>query len=180
MYNRIAVYLSSKSNLPESYVRAAREVGKFLGTTHRTLIYGGSSRGLMEELAQEAKKHGAQVWGIVPQIIFDRGWVSDTLDVTIPCVDLVDRKAIMSRESQAAVVLPGGIGTLDEAFSVMANAVIGISRQPVVFYNVDNCWTPLLAAIRALFAQKLVSGNESDYFLVAENLEELKRILQEE
>ncbi len=174
---KIGVFLSSKSDLPESYVQAAREVGALIGRTGRTLVYGGARKGLMEVLAQSVKANGGRVYGMVPDIIVDRGLVSDTLDVTFRCVDLSDRKAMMNRESEVLVALPGGIGTLDEVFTVMANAVIGISRQPIVFYNVDGCWDAMLAALTNLFEQGLVSGEPADYYSVATNIAELETLL---
>lgn len=174
---KIGVFLSSKSDLPESYVQAAREVGALIGRTGRTLVYGGARKGLMEVLAQSVKANGGRVYGMVPDIIVDRGLVSDTLDVTFRCVDLSDRKAMMNRESEVLVALPGGIGTLDEVFTVMANAVIGIGRLPVVFYNVDGCWDAVLAALTNLFEQGLVSGEPADYYSVATNIAELEALL---
>lgn len=174
---KIGVYLSSKENLPESYVQAAREVGELIGKTGRILIYGGARKGLMEVLAQSVKQHGGRVYGMVPEIIEKRGLVSDAIDVTFRCVDLSDRKMMMNRESDVLVALPGGIGTLDEVFTVMANTVIGIRHQPVVFYNVDGCWDALLAALDDLFEQGLVSGSPSDYYSVAHNIQELASLI---
>lgn len=174
---KIGVYLSSKENLPESYVQAAREVGELIGRTGRILIYGGARKGLMEVLAQSVKQHGGRVYGMVPEIIEKRGLVSDAIDVTFRCVDLSDRKMMMNRESDVLVALPGGIGTLDEVFTVMANAVIGIRHQPVVFYDVDGCWDALLAALDNLFEQGLVSGSPSDYYSVAHNIQELASLI---
>lgn len=174
---KIGVYLSSKENLPESYVQAAREVGELIGRTGRTLIYGGARKGLMEVLAQSVKQHGGRVYGMVPEIIEKRGLVSDAIDVTFRCVDLSDRKMMMNRESDVLVALPGGIGTLDEVFTVMANTVIGIRHQPVVFYDVDGCWDALLAALDNLFEQGLVSGSPSDYYSVAHNIQELASLI---
>lgn len=174
---KIGVYLSSKENLPESYVQAAREVGELIGKTGCILIYGGARKGLMEVLAQSVKQHGGRVYGMIPEIIEKRGLVSDAIDVTFRCVDLSDRKMMMNRESDVLVALPGGIGTLDEVFTVMANAVIGIRHQPVVFYNVDGCWDALLAALDNLFEQGLVSGSPSDYYSVAHNIQELASLI---
>jgi TIGR00730 family protein len=174
---KIGVYLSSKENLPETYVQAAREVGELIGRTGRILIYGGARKGLMEVLAQSVKQHGGRVYGMVPEIIEKRGLVSDAIDVTFRCVDLSDRKMMMNRESDVLVALPGGIGTLDEVFTVMANTVIGIRHQPVVFYNVDGCWDALLAALDNLFEQGLVSGSPSDYYSVAHNIQELASLI---
>lgn len=177
MMQKVGVYLSSKDHLPEAYVNAAREVGALIGRTGRTLVYGGARKGLMEVLAQSVKANGGRVYGMVPEIIEQRGLVSDAIDVTFRCVDLNDRKAMMNRESDILVALPGGIGTLDEVFTVMANTVIGIRHQPVVFYNVDGCWDALLAALDNLFAQGLVSGTPADYYSVATDINELEQLL---
>lgn len=173
-YKKIGVYLSSKDGLPASYVKAAEDMGRLIGRTGRTLVYGGARKGLMEVLAKTTKESGGRVYGMIPDIIVERGLVSDQVDVTFRCVDLSDRKAMMNRESDVLVALPGGIGTLDEVFTVMANAVIGISRQPVVFFNVDGCWDAQLRALDDLFRQGLVSGCPSDYYEVATTIEELE------
>lgn len=177
MAQKIGVYLSSKDNLPASYVEAARQVGHLIGSTGRTLVYGGARKGLMEVLAQSVKASGGRVYGMVPEIIEQRGLVSDAVDVTFRCVDLSDRKQMMNRESDVLVALPGGIGTLDEVFTVMANTVIGIRRQPLVFYNVDGCWDAVLAALDNLFAQGLVSGQPVDYYSVVTSIDELRALL---
>lgn len=177
MYQKIGVYLSSKSDLPASYHEAAEEVGRLIGSTGRTLIYGGARKGLMEILAQSVKRHGGRVYGMVPDIIVERGLVSEAIDVNFRCADLNDRKVMMNRESDVLVALPGGIGTLDEVFTVLANTGIGIRKQPVIFYNVDGCWDALLAGIDNLFAQHLIDGTPSDFYQVANHIDELRSLL---
>ena len=177
MHQKIGVYLSSKSDLPRAYVEAAEQVGALIGSTGRTLVYGGARKGLMEVLAQSVKSHGGRVYGMVPDIIVERGQVSETIDVTFRCVDLNDRKVMMNRESDVLVALPGGIGTLDEVFTVLANTGIGIRRQPVIFYNVAGCWDALLAGLDNLFEQHLIDGQPTDFYQVAANIDELKRLL---
>ena len=176
-YQKVGVYLSSKDNLPESYVRAAREVGELIGRTGRTLVYGGARKGLMEVLAQSVKQHGGRVFGMVPDVIVERGLESEAIDVTFRCADLSDRKDMMNRESDVLLALPGGIGTLDEVFTVLANTCIGIRRQPLVFFNVDGCWNALLAELDDLFRQGLISGRPEDFYQVASNIDELEQLL---
>lgn len=176
-YQKVGVYLSSKDNLPESYVRAAREVGELIGHTGRTLVYGGARKGLMEVLAQSVKQHGGRVFGMVPDVIVERGLESEAIDVTFRCAGLSDRKDMMNRESDVLLALPGGIGTLDEVFTVLANTCIGIRRQPLVFFNVDGCWNALLAALDDLFRQGLISGRPEDFYQVASNIDELEQLL---
>lgn len=176
-YEKIGVFLSSKSELPESYKQAAISFGRFIGETGRTLVYGGARKGLMEELAASVKSSGGRVYGVVPEILERRGLVSEQIDVTFRCEDLNDRKAVMNRESDVLVALPGGIGTLDEVFTVLAATGIGIRRQPVVFLNLDGCWSKLLSALDDLFERELISGVASDYYVVVETVDELKQML---
>lgn len=170
---KIGVYLSSKEDLPQVYKDAAAQVGAFIGQKGYTLVYGGARKGLMEILAQSTKQRGGRIYGMVPDILVERSLVSDCIDVTFRCADLTDRKAMMNREADVLVVLPGGIGTLDEVFTVLANTCIGIRHQPVVFYNVNGCWDSLLETLNKLFDEGLISGSSSDYYSVATNIKEL-------
>lgn len=177
MMQNIAVFLSSAPGLPESYVRAAAEVGALIGRTGRTLVYGGAAKGLMETLARAAKEAGARVYGAVPDIIEQRGQVSPCVDVAFRCVDLSDRKAVMMREADVFVVLPGGVGTLDELFTVLAARTIGLTAKPVVLYNVDGCWDSLLALLEELRQKGVVSSAVSDLLTVVSSAAELEALL---
>lgn len=174
---KIGVFLSSKDNLPQAYQDAALQVGEYIGKKGYTLVYGGARKGLMEMLAQSVKQNGGRIYGMVPDVLVQRSLVSDCIDVTFRCADLTDRKAMMNRESDVLVALPGGIGTLDEVFTVLANTCIGIRHQPVVFYNVNGCWDGMLKALNQLFDQGLISGYPSDYYHVANNVPELSEII---
>lgn len=175
MCRKIGVFLSSRTNLPAPYRQAAEEGGGWIGCTGRTLVYGGARKGLMEVLARAVKESGGRVYGVVPQIIEERGQVSDVPDVLFRTADLNDRKAVMVRESDALLVLPGGIGTLDEAFTVLAAGLIGIARKPLVFYNVGGCWDALLAMLAGMQAQGLVDDGGEPLWRVATTVDELER-----
>ena len=103
--------------------------------------------------------------------------VSDLLDVTFRCMDLSDRKDIMVRESEIMVALPGGIGTLDEVFHVMAAASIGYHGKKVVFYNVNGFWDDLLRFMERLEATHFVHRPLGSYYSVANTFEELIQLL---
>lgn len=177
MYQRVGVFLSSKSNLPASYETAAREVGQMLGRTGRTLVYGGCRKGLMEVLAKAVKSAGGKVYGMVPDIIEARGLVSEQIDVEFRCVDLNDRKAMMNSESEVLVALPGGLGTLDEVFTVLAAGIIGTQKRFLIFFNVDNCWGSLLAALDDLRAQGLLTDAPEEHYAVVQSVSELEALL---
>lgn len=175
--NKIGVFLSASEGLPEAYVRAAEAVGELIGRTGRTLVYGGSRRGLMEVLARSVKEHGGRVYGVVPDIVAQRGLESQQTDVTFRCADLNDRKAVMMRESEVLVALPGGLGTLDEAFTVLAADAIGLADKTVILYNVENCWTPLLNLLDSLQEQGLVSRRARSNLRVVSDIASLEALI---
>lgn len=176
---RIGVFLSANADLPESYRKAAQDLGEWIGSTGRTLVYGGSNRGLMDVIGRATKENGGRTIGIVPQILFDKGWVADVLDVTVPTTDLTDRKVRLIAESDVLVALPGGIGTLDEVFTAIGIAAIGLDAKPVVLYNVDGCWDSLLRLVDDLAAHHLLRPNMQKPFAVANTFEELAALLEQ-
>ena len=122
---RIGIFCSAADDIEGVYFEKASELGVWLGQNKKTLVYGGANFGLMECFAKAAKEIGAFVMGVVPTKLEERGAVCDLLDVTFRVDDLSERKDTMLRESDILVALPGGVGTLDEVFHVMASTSIG-------------------------------------------------------
>ena len=93
------------------------------------MIYGWASLGLMECVARAVKENGGKVIGVVPAKLEENGKVSTLLDEEIHTRNLSDRKDIITEKSEVLVALPGGVGTLDEIFHVIAAASIGYHRK---------------------------------------------------
>ena len=175
---RIGIFCSAADDIEAVYFEKARELGAWLGEHKKTLVYGGANLGLMECVAQAAKEQGAFIMGVVPTLLEERGAVSDLLDVTFRVDNLSERKDVMLRESDVLVALPGGVGTLDEVFHVMASASIGYHAKKVIFYNVDGFWDDLLALLHRMREQRFARKPWENFCLVANNLEELKEQLK--
>ena len=169
----IGVFLSSRSDVSAAYHEAARQVGQWIGETQRTLLYGGSKLGLMEVLARTAKEAGARVFGIVPQFVVDRNHVSELLDVEIRTAGLSDRKTVIIDRSDVLVALPGGVGTLDEVFTLLAGRTANETNKRVILYDVDGCWQPLIDLLDRLVEAGLYSADERQKVGVATNIDEL-------
>lgn len=169
----IGVFLSSRSDVLPAYHEAARQVGQWIGETRRTLLYGGSKLGLMEVLARTAKEAGARVFGIVPQFVVDRNHVSELLDVEIRTAGLSDRKTVIIDRSDVLVALPGGVGTLDEVFTLLAGRTANETNKRVILYDVDGCWQPLIDLLDRLVEAGLYSADERQKVGVATNIDEL-------
>ena len=175
---RIGIFCSAADDIEAVYFEKARELGAWMGQNKKTLVYGGANIGLMECVAQSAKEHGAFIMGVVPTKLEERGAVSDLLDVTFRVDNLSERKDAMLRESDILVALPGGVGTLDEVFHVMASASIGYHAKKVIFYNIDGFWQPLLDFMEGLKLQHFARLSWENLYCVANNFEELKKQLK--
>lgn len=174
----VAVFCAASDEVAPEYVQAAAEVGSLLGSMGATLVYGGARAGLMEVTAQAAKNAGARVVGVVPLILEERDRVSRLLDEKVHTQNLSDRKDIMLQRADALVALPGGIGTLDEIFHVMAAATIGYHNKRVILYNVCGFWNGIVDVLRQMSDKKVIRRPLDDFLLVADNINELERFLK--
>ena len=127
----------------------------------------------MEVLARTAKEAGARVFGIVPQFVVDRNHVSELLDVEIRTAGLSDRKTVIIDRSDVLVALPGGVGTLDEVFTLLAGRTANETNKRVILYDVDGCWQPLIDLLDRLVEAGLYSADERQKVGVATNIDEL-------
>jgi hypothetical protein len=99
------------------------------------------------------------------------------VDIEIACDNLTDRKQLMMDQSDVFVALPGGIGTLDEVFTVAASATIGYHQKLVILYNIKGFWNPLIAVLNDLQQRGMIRGDWQQYIKVADTLEELATML---
>lgn len=175
----VAVFCAASENIAPGYFEAAAEVGAMLGRIGAVLVYGGARFGLMEATARAAKAAGATVVGVVPRILEERDRVSSLIDEKIDCRNLSDRKDIMLERSDILVALPGGVGTLDEIFHVLAAATIGYHSKRVVLYNVNGFWNSLVELLGSSRESGFVRGEFEKYMTVANSIDELERYIQE-
>ena len=149
-----------------------------LGRLGKTMVYGGARFGLMEATAKAAKAAGARIVGVVPDILVERDRVSHLLDEQVGCRNLSERKDMMLERSDVLVALPGGVGTLDEIFHVLAAATIGYHTKRVVLYNVNGFWNALLAAVDEMSQAGFVRGEMEKYLVVADNIAQLEDLIK--
>lgn len=170
---RIGVFCSSHSSLPENVVVSTQLLGVWLGHHEKTIVYGGGNKGLMEVLASAVRVNGGRVMSVVPNKMIQAGLASDQSNVEIPVVDLSDRKATMLREAELFIALPGGIGTLDEIFTVLASSLVGEHHKKVILFNMDGFWNPLLSMIRNFEQCGYVYPGITENLAVAKSLDQL-------
>ena len=174
---KIAVFCSANADIDGKYFKAAEELGRWIGANGHTLVFGGCNLGLMECVAKATMEAGGRTIGVVPSIIERGGKASPNMDVTIPCDNLSDRKDIMTMQADVAVALPGGVGTLDEVFTVAAASSIGYHKKRVILYNVDGFWRSRLAMLDDLKAKGVMRRGLDDSIVAADTLDDVVRLL---
>ena len=112
--------------------------------------------------ARAARAAGARIYAAIPDALVARGLVDDCIDVEFRCEGLSDRKAIFVRECDLFVALPGGVGTLDEVFTVVAAATLGEHRKRVVMLGEGGFWDGMRDVLAGLERQGLTDAGLAD------------------
>ena len=161
----ICVFAGSARGVAARDLECSAQLGTALARTGTPIVYGGGSAGCMGALADAALAAGGQVVGVVPAGLFDREEVHPEVDL-IEVESLHHRKQVMLEMADAFVVLPGGLGTLDEVGEVLTWAQLGIHAKPTVFLDPDGYWNSLLAWIDAAVIQGYVAPTSRDFYAV--------------
>ncbi len=176
---KIGIFCSANDHIDADFFGMTEELGRWIGQNGHQLVYGGVALGLMECIGKSVHEAGGQTIGIVPQIIEKGGKTSGYVDVNIPCDDLSDRKQLLMAQSDLFIALPGGVGTLDEIFTVVASHSIGYHHKKVVLYNMKGFWASTIALLDDMQACGFIRGHWSDLIAVANSLDDIKRIIGE-
>ena len=174
---KICVFCSANQQIDPEFFAMTEELGKWAGENGHTIVYGGVNQGLMECVAKATKEAGGHTIGIVPMIVEESGRISDYVDVDIPCDNLSDRKQLMMDQSDVFIALPGGIGTIDEIFTVASSATIGYHHKKVILYNMKGFWDSLIALLNDLQRKGMIRGDWQQYIKTADSIEEISRLL---
>lgn len=174
---KICIFCSANDNIDSDFFKLTEQLGRWIAENGHTLVFGGCDLGLMECVAQSVKQHGGNTIGVIPKKVEERGRVSSFVDQRIDCDNLNQRKQIMMEESDVFIALPGGIGTLDEIFTVAASATIGYHDKRVILYDMKGFWTSLLAMLNDLGSRNLLRGNYQKYIIPAKDLDEIQKLL---
>jgi len=174
---KIGVFCSANQQIDADFFPLTAQLGRWLATERHVVVFGGVNQGLMECVARAAQEAGGYTIGVVPAIVEQSGRVSQYNSEVVRCADLHQRKQLMLDMSDVFIALPGGVGTLDEVFTVAASYTIGYHHKRVVLYNMKGFWDAAVSMLDDLQRRGVIRGQLRDYIGVANNLEELKRCL---
>ena len=175
---KLCIFCSANWQIDQDFFSLTEELGRWAAEKGHTIVFGGVNQGLMECVAKATHELGGRTIGVIPRIIEQNGRQSQYVDVDIPCDNLNDRKQLMQDMADAFIVLPGGIGTLDEIFTIAAAATIGYHEKPVILYNMKGFWNSLITCLDDLQTRGVIRKQWRTYIQVASSLQELEMLLQ--
>ena len=173
---KAVVFCSASGDIDPKYNEAAREVVRALHSYGWTLVSGGSFRGTMGVIADEMKRLGGKHIGVLPR--FMAGLEYDGLTELHWSVTMADRKERMRQGTEAAIALPGGIGTLDEIIETHVLAKLGRYGGKVFALNVDGFFNPFKALLDHYVATGMLEPRDRELLVFADTVEELAEYLK--
>lgn len=173
MIKRMAVFCGARKGNQEKYIKQADALGKYMADHDIELVYGGGQFGLMGALADAVLDNGGEVHGVITESLAERGVANPRVKDMRTVAGMNLRKEKMMEKADGMLVLPGGVGTLEEISQCTSWMTIGENPKPVAFYNLDGFYDHL----RELFVEMNKDGFLEQRFLDAicfsENFDEI-------
>jgi uncharacterized protein (TIGR00730 family) len=171
-FDSVCVFCGSSDAADPALLDAASELGRALAAENLALIYGGGGVGLMGACARAAHEAGGKVLGIIPHFLKERERRLDVVE-TVVVASMHERKMMMFERSDAFVVLPGGIGTLEEVVELLSWRRLDLHGKPVVFYNPNGFWEPLFKLFQHTVDEHLTPPSFMHSWVAVDEIEKI-------
>ena len=174
----VCLFCGSSDRSDPAYTVAAQQFGAQTAAAGWRLVYGGGGVGLMGASARAAHAAGGRVLGVMPGFLRSRERLFDDVE-TLVVTSMHERKTIMYDESDAFVVAPGGIGTLEEVVELLSWKRLDLHAKPVIFLNIDGFWDGFFALMRHSVAEGMTPAGFLDAWIVRDDVAGVLEALKE-
>ncbi len=172
----ICIFCGSRVGNESHYVGAAKEVASFLSSNKCSLVYGGAAVGLMGALADECLRLGLSVTGVLPEQFDTHEIAHGKLTNLVRTKDMHTRKFKMYELSDSFLIIPGGLGTLDELFEIVTWKQIGLHNKPIAIWNYKSYYDSLVKFLEFTQSEGFVSGLDSLVYVSSDLREIFKNL----
>ncbi|OGT42111.1 MAG: Rossman fold protein, TIGR00730 family [Gammaproteobacteria bacterium RIFCSPHIGHO2_12_FULL_40_19] len=148
MIKKICVFIGASLGSNQQYIETTKQLAKALVLRNLSIVYGGANNGLMGVLADTALALAGEVIGVIPNVLAEKEIAHKGLTQLHPVNSMIDRKKLLFELSDAFIILPGGLGTLEELFEVWNAAKIGLHQKRIGLLNVDGYFNALLEFLK--------------------------------
>ena len=173
----IVVYCASSLGVHSIYNEVAVELGQKMAARNIRLIYGGGGFGLMGNVADAVLQSGGEVTGVIPNFLAELEVAHNTLTEIHLVETMHERKYRMVQLAKGVITLPGGYGTLDELFEILAWRQLKLYDGPVVVININGYYDLILQQLDRMVADGFLKAPNRDLLLVAESVDEALQLV---
>jgi uncharacterized protein (TIGR00730 family) len=172
MIRNIAVFCASANGSHSAYKAAAEELGRAIATHNIGLVYGGAKVGLMLAVAEAALAANGKVIGVIPEVLVELEVAHRGLTELHVTSTMHTRKALIGERADAFIALPGGFGTFEELFEVLAWHTLKLHTKPVVLLNINGFYDQLIAFLDHCVAEGMLKPKNREVLRVANTVED--------
>jgi len=169
----LCVFCGSRNGHDPDYVLEAKKLAKRMAEEGIEFVYGGGSIGIMGVLAEEVLANGGRVTGIIPEFLQKLEVGHHGLTELIVTDSMHDRKRTMFERSDGFIVLPGGLGTLDETFEIMTWKQLRLHDKPIIVLDCKDYWQPFEQLVNATVAGGFAHEGVKDLYKLVKNSDEV-------
>jgi uncharacterized protein (TIGR00730 family) len=166
--NKICVFCGSSPYSDSKYYETAKDLARLLVKNKIGLVYGGSNIGTMKVIADTVLDAGGEVFGIMPQVLVDKEIAHPGLTELHIVQSMHARKALMAELSDGFIALPGGIGTLEELFEILAWALLEIHKKPCGILNAHQYYDKLMDFLNHAAAEHFIKAEHHSILIMEE------------
>lgn len=171
--SQVVVYCASSPHIDDLYFDAADELGRLLSVNNIGAITGAGKQGLMGSINSSILKHRGKVIGVIPKFMVDNDWYHRGLTEMIVTDTMHERKQKMAQMSDAAIALPGGMGTLEELAEILTWRQLGLYNKPIIVLNTNGYYDSLLAMFQQMIDANFMHDSYKNMWQVATSPEEV-------
>jgi uncharacterized protein (TIGR00730 family) len=177
---KICIFCGANPSLDSQVEVEAKNLMADFRTKSLHLVYGGAAIGVMGMLATELINRGGEVTGVIPQQLMKKEIAHGGLTSLHVVKDMHERKKMMYDLSDAFLIFPGGMGTLDELFEILTWKQIGLHRKPIAIYNINHYYDHLLNFLDHAVSLGLIKKSDRNLLFDSSNWQEIWRYYREE
>ena len=178
---KICLYGAGSDNIKSKYIRESYKLGEEIAKRGHSLVFGGGSTGVMGAVSKGVLDNNGKVLGIAPEWMEEFEGICRDCDEFIYTESMDERKSLFLKHSDAFIIAPGGIGTLDEFFEIIVLKKLNRHNKKIVIFNMYNFYDPMLEMIDFMIDEGVIRAKrDKNTFKIASSIEKVFELLEKE
>lgn len=170
---KVCVYCASSDKIADHYFELSKSLGKLFAQNNIEVVFGGGSKGLMGSLADSMLQHNGKITGIMPKFMREVEWQHNGVHKIVYTESMAERKALLIRDIDAIIALPGGCGTLEELLEAITLKRLGMFTKPILIFNKGGFYDPLINMFDKCVSESFMRAEHKAIWSVVDEVDQV-------